>query len=391
MTTSIQDRLTAWVQEGRIEADAAQLQVAKRLDLLAEGLMEQQLARKGSALGWLFRRKDAPGPVRGLYVWGGVGRGKTMLMDLFFEQLPVRAKKRTHFHTFMRDVHARIHLWRQAARTGKVEGSDPVAPVAEALAKEAQILCFDEFSVTDIADAMLLGRLFEGLFARGVTIVATSNVEPDTLYKDGLNRALFLPFIHLLRERMDVLRLDARTDYRLEKLAGAAVYHVPADAGARVLLNQMFESLTGVSRAGAITLSVQGRALTVEKAAGGVGWVQFDDLCSRPLGASDYLEVARAFHTLFIEGVPVMGQAQRNEAKRFITLIDILYDAGVKTVISADAPAESLYRGEQGAEVFEFDRTVSRLIEMRSHDYLARPHGRGDSVASGDTTGLVET
>lgn len=391
MTSTVQERIAILVQEGRLDADAAQLDVARALDRLAAGLAELQLARKGSALGWLFGRKVPPAPVRGLYVWGSVGRGKTMLMDLFFEHLPVRSKRRTHFHTFMRDVHERIHAWRQASKAGQVQGSDPVAPVAEALAGDAQVLCFDEFAVTDIADAMLLGRLFEALFARGVTVVATSNVEPAQLYKDGLNRSLFLPFIRLLHERMDVLRLDARTDYRLEKLAGAQVYHVPADANAHVALERMFDSLIGAATPRSVLLDVKGRKLTVARAAQGVAWMSFADLCARPLGASDYLELAQEFHTLLIEQVPAMGQAQRNEAKRFITLIDILYDAGVKTVISADAPVDQLYRGEQGAEVFEFDRTVSRLIEMRSQEYLARPHGTGDSQASGDTTGLVET
>lgn len=391
MTNSVQDRLVALVTEGRLEADPAQQAVARSLDRLASRLAEARLARKGSALGWLFGKKAPPEPVRGLYVWGGVGRGKTMLMDLFFELLPVRAKRRAHFHAFMRDVHERIHQWRQASRAGQVQGSDPVAPVAQALADEAQVLCFDEFAVTDIADAMLLGRLFEALFARGVTVIATSNVEPENLYKDGLNRALFLPFIRLLHERMDIERLDARTDYRLEKLSGAEVYHVPADAAARAQLARVFEDLTGAATPRSVVLEVKGRKLTVDRAAQGVAWVHFNDLCARPLGASDYLELSREFHTVLIEGVPAMSQAQRNEAKRFITLIDVFYDAGVKTVITADAPADQLYQGDRGAEVFEFDRTVSRLIEMRSMDYLARPHGSGDSRASGDTTGLVET
>jgi cell division protein ZapE len=365
--------------------------VATRLDALAGQFMEAQMASKGSALGWLFSRKAKPEPVKGLYVWGSVGRGKTMLMDLFFDSFHYRRRRRAHFHAFMGDVHERIHAWRQASRKGEVKGADPVAPVADALADEANLLCFDEFSVTDIADAMLLGRLFEALFARGVTIVATSNVEPANLYKDGLNRSLFLPFIQMIHARMDVLRLDARTDYRLEKLAGASVYHAPLTPEAHKALAAIFERLTAGTAPHPATLHVKGRDIVLPVTAQGVAWVAFDDLCARPLGAADYLAIAQDFHTVVIEGVPALKQETRNEAKRFITLIDVFYDNGVKTVISADVPVQELYRGDWGVEVFEFERTVSRLIEMRSQEYLARPHGRADSAASGDTTGLVET
>lgn len=391
MPQSVRTRLETLIAEGRIEADEAQLGIADRLDALAMALRERSLGRKSSALGWLFGRKASPELLRGLYVWGGVGRGKTMLMDHFHALLPVQGKRRVHFHAFMRDVHERIHEWRQAARRGVVQGSDPVVPVATALAQEAQVLCFDEFAVTDIADAMLLGRLFEALFAQGVVVVATSNVHPDDLYRDGLNRALFLPFIRLLGERMDIVRLEARTDYRLEKLAGDEIYLSPLDSAAREALVRLFVGLTGGVEAEPAKLHVKGRIVEVPRAAQGVAWFGFDDLCARPLGASDYLEIAETYHTVLIEGVPRMEQAHRNQAKRFITLIDVFYDHGVKVIVSAEAQPDELYTGTTGAEVFEFARTISRLTEMRSEDYLARAHGRPDSSASGDSTGLVET
>jgi cell division protein ZapE len=314
-----------------------------------------------------------------------------MLMDLFFEALPVRRKRRVHFHAFMADAHERIHLWRQALKRGEVSGDDPIAPVAASLAEEAWVLCFDEFAVTDIADAMILGRLFTALFRHGVVVVATSNVEPDRLYEGGLNRALFLPFIELLKTRMEVVRLDARTDFRLEKLAGSPVYHVPADEAARAALDRSFKRLTGRERGDPVRLTVKGHALDVPQAAGGVARFAFPDLCAKPLGAADYLALAQDFHTVILEGIPRMAFEQRNEAKRFITLIDALYDNRVKLLASAEAEAPELYRAETGREAFEFDRTVSRLIEMRSEEYLSLAHGRPDSADSGNSTGLAET
>lgn len=391
MGLSVNERYAALVNGGQIERDPAQEAVIARLDSLAKALAENQLASKGSALGWMFGKKAKPQPVRGLYIWGSVGRGKTMLMDLFFDHLQVRYKRRAHFHAFMSDVHERIHAWRQASRAGQVKGSDPVAPVARELAKEATVLCFDEFAVTDIADAMLLGRLFENLFAEGVTIIATSNREPSELYKDGLNRSLFLPFIGMIEQKLEVLRLDARTDYRMEKLAGAAVYHAPIGAETHGLLDGIFRRLTGGVEPHPVHFKVKGRDVSVPVAAQGVAWCTFTDLCTKPLGASDFLAIAQDFHTVLLEGVPVMGQDHRNEAKRFITLIDVFYDNNVKVVISAEAQAQDLYRGTSGAEVFEFDRTVSRLIDMRSEEYLARPHGHASDQTSGSSAGLVET
>ena len=386
----VHERYEALIGTGAIERDPAQTQLVRALDGLAQDLERRRRATKGSALGWLFRRKDEPEQTRGLYIWGSVGRGKTMLMDLFHGAAP-EPKRRVHFHGFLADVHERIHAYRQALKAGTVKGDDPIGPVADQLADEATLLCFDEFTVTDIADAMILGRLFNHLFRRGVTVVATSNVEPDRLYEGGLNRALFLPFIETLKERVAVLRLDARTDFRLEKLGGAAVYHVPADASADAALDAAFKGLTGKGRGTPATLRVHGRDVHVPQEATGVARFTFDDLCRRPLGASDYMAIARAYHTLVVDRIPVMREAERNEAKRFITLIDTLYDRHVKLVASAAAEAHALYTAETGREAFEFDRTVSRLIEMRSTEYLAAPHGRGHSEASGASTGLVET
>jgi cell division protein ZapE len=385
-------RYESLVQAGHLEKDAAQAAVILRLDGLARQLGEKRLARKSSALGWLFGKKDdAPRAIKGLYIWGSVGRGKTMLMDLFFAAVPAQRKRRVHFHDFMADVHGRVHAWRQDLKEGKVKGADPIQPVADALADEAWVLCFDEFAVSDIADAMILGRLFRALWARDVVVVATSNVEPKDLYSGGLNRALFLPFIAELQGRMDTLRLDARTDYRLEKLSGAPVYHVPDDAAAQRALDQAWSRLTGGAVPRSSELVIRTRRVTVPASASGVARFSFEDLCARPLGASDYLMVARDFHTVILDHIPVLGYDRRNEAKRFITLIDVLYEHHVKLVASAEAEPQGLYKASEGREAFEFDRTASRLIEMRSESYLAAPHGRVGGQSGGDLGGLVET
>jgi cell division protein ZapE len=387
----VHERYEALVGTGAIERDPAQVRLVRALDRLVQELERRRRARKGSALGWLFGRKeDGDAAPKGLYIWGSVGRGKTMLMDLFYETAP-SPKRRVHFHGFLADAHERIHAHRQALKRGEVKGDDPILPVADALAEEAKLLCFDEFTVTDIADAMILGRLFGALFQRGVTVVATSNVEPDRLYEGGLNRALFLPFVAELKDRVAVLRLDARTDFRLEKLGGASVYHVPADEAAREALDRAFTGLTGKPRGRPAQIRVKGRDVAVPQEAAGVARFRFEDLCAQPLGASDFMALANTFHTIILDAIPVMGEGNRNEAKRFIILVDTLYDAHVKLVASAQAQAQDLYTATEGREAFEFDRTVSRLIEMRSSEYLALPHGRGDSEASGDSTGLVET
>ena len=384
-------RYAALVSCGAIERDSAQVRLVRALDDLAQVLERRKRARKGSALGWLFgRRDDGDGPPKGLYIWGSVGRGKTMLMDLFYEAAP-GTKRRVHFHGFLADAHERIHAHRQALKRGEAKGDDPIPVVAEALANEAALLCFDEFTVTDIADAMILGRLFAALFRHGVVVVATSNVEPDRLYEGGLNRALFLPFVVELTSRVSVLHLDSRTDFRMEKLGGASVYHVPADETARAALDLAFRGLTGKAKGRPATIRVRGHEVAVPEEAAGVARFTFADLCAQPLGASDYMALARSFHTLIVSDIPVMGPDDRNEAKRFITLVDTLYDGHVKLLASAAAEAQDLYTASEGREAFEFDRTVSRLIEMRSAEYLALPHGRGDSEASGSSAGLVET
>ena len=385
---SLKTRYHALIADGHLDNDPAQSAVVAELDRLADALAHHRLASKSSALGWLFGQKPRPA-LKGLYIWGSVGRGKTMLMDMFFEQIPGNRKRRAHFHSFMADVHERIHQWRYSDHGSK--GPDPIEPVAQALADEAWVLCFDEFTVTDITDAMILGRLFKALWEKGVVIVATSNVEPTQLYKNGLNRALFLPFIDLLAANVTIVELDARTDYRLEKLGGGTLFYSPADGQARLAMDEWWRKLTGSERRKPAQIKIKTRHIDVPAAAGGVARFQFEDLCAKPLGASDYLAVARAYHTVLIEGVPRMDLARRNEAKRFITLIDIFYENHVKLVMSAEAEVDALYGADSGFEAFEFQRTVSRLIEMRSDEYLGHPHGSRDSLASGHTTGLVET
>ncbi|MBX9759093.1 MAG: AFG1 family ATPase [Beijerinckiaceae bacterium] len=391
MDHPVSSAYTAKVLEGQVEADAAQRELVDRLDTLLDALAARRAARRSSPIRRLFRRPRKGEIIRGLYVWGSVGRGKTMLMDMFFAAAPQRRKRRAHFHAFMHDVHKRIHAWRQERKVGSVKGDDPIQPVADAIAREARLLCFDEFSVTDIADAMILGRLFEALFARGVVVVATSNVEPSRLYEGGLNRALFLPFIELLGERMEVIHLDARTDFRLEKIGGSPVYYTPADSGARASMDEMFRRLTGKDHGEPDVLPVFGRELKVPEAADHIARFSFAQLCAQPLASADYLALAENYHTIFVDGIPVMPAHMRNEAKRFINLIDTLYDQHVKLVASAEAEPTGLYTGTQGREAFEFERTASRLIEMQSQFYLALPHGRADSAASGSTAGLAET
>lgn len=375
MTASVSERYEALVETGRIESDEAQRAVVRRLNGMSDVLREMPpAASKRGALGWLFGKSaEARPPVKGLYVHGEVGRGKTMLMDLFFEALGAPKKRRVHFHAFMADVHRRIFAEREKAKRGQSSGEDPIAPVAAALADEASVLCFDEFAVTDIADAMILGRLFTKLFGHGVVVVATSNVAPDDLYAGGLQRANFLPFIALLRERLDVMRLDARTDYRLEKLEGLPVWHAPLGPEADRALDATWAKLTrGADEA--MRLTVLGRALEVPRAGLGAARVSFDALCRAPRAAADYLALAERFHTLVIDQIPILKAEERNEAKRFINLIDTLYDNGVKLFATAAGEPVALYQADEGKEAFEFRRTVSRLTEMRSAAYIAIPH-----------------
>jgi len=388
--TPIAARYRALVAERGFEFDPAQAELVGRLDALADKLKGYRAEAKPSGLSRLFGAKPAE-PPRGLYIHGPVGRGKTMLMDMFFDAAPAPLKRRTHFHAFMADVHARLHQWRQALKRGEVTGEDPIAPVAAELAREASLLCFDEFSVRDIADAMILGRLFTGLFAGGVVVVATSNVAPDDLYKDGLNRALFLPFVALLKERLDVVELDARADYRLEKLKRAPVYYKPLSPKADAALDAAFLALTGHERGPSMRIELLGRELDVPQAIDGVARFDFDALCRRPLGPADYLKLAQRFHTIVLDHIPRLSESERNEAKRFVILIDALYDMRVKLIASAAGEPDKLYAGAEGAEAFEFTRAASRLYEMRSADYLALPHGRESGAQAGDLGGIVET
>jgi len=391
MADTTSARYAALVAAGEIERDPAQEALVGTLARLNGRLAMHRLARKSSSLGWLFgSREKAEAELKGLYIWGEVGRGKTMLMDLFFASCPVKRKRRTHFHAFMLDVHERLRGYRNKLKFGELSEGDPVHLTADDLAEEAWVLCFDEFHVTDIADAMILGRLFTRLLARGVVVVATSNVEPSDLYREGLNRALFLPFIDLLNERMNVLRLEARTDFRLEKLIDVPVWHVPADDAATRALDSAWRRLTGGQQARPIELTVKGHLLRIPCAAMGAARFSFHDLCEQPLGAIDYLRIAHEFHTVVIDRVPVMTCAKRNEAKRFIALIDTIYDAGVKLLASAQAEPAALYAGTEGYEASEFKRTASRLMEMGSTAYLALPRGRAWAV-TGSSEGIVET
>ncbi|MET3522702.1 cell division protein ZapE [Mesorhizobium abyssinicae] len=373
---TVRQRYDHLVETGAIARDPAQERIAAALDRLTDEISAKRLAQKSSALGWLFARKQPPAAVRGLYIHGGVGRGKTMLMDMFFELLPVRRKRRVHFNDFMAEVQDRIQKHRQARKNGDVKEDDPIPPVARALAEQAWVLCFDEFSVTDIADAMILSRLFSALFANGVVLVATSNVAPENLYRDGLNRQLFLPFIGLLEHNAEVMTLDSDKDYRLEKLSRMAVYVSPADATADAALDEAWQAMTHGKPTAETALTVKGRQVLVPRAAGDAARFSFADLCEKPLGARDFLAIAGRFSTIFIDHVPVLGEGRRNEAKRFILLIDTLYDHHIRLVVSADAPPTGLYTAKRGNEVFEFERTASRLIEMQGHEWLEDWAGR---------------
>jgi cell division protein ZapE len=389
-SASFRAHYQALVSSGAIEPDAAQEEIAEAFADLEQRLSRYKPLCKQSLFGRLFADKD-DAPPRGLYVHGEVGRGKTMLMDMFFQHSTVQHKRRAHFHEFMAEVHERIYGFRQNIARGEIADGDVIALTAGSIFEEAWLLCFDEFHVTDIADAMILGRLFAKLFELGTVVVATSNVAPDDLYKGGLNRALFLPFIAQISEHMNVLRLDARTDFRLEKLAGVKMWLVPADAAADAALDKAWVSLTGSAPHKSRDISIKGRVLHVPCSSNGVARFPFTDICEKPLAASDYLRLAHDYHTIMIDRIPVMDYPERNAAKRFIALIDTLYDNGVKLMASAAADPLSLYLATEGNEANEFKRTSSRLIEMSSESYLALPHGHKDSEASGSSTGLVET
>lgn len=373
MTQTPSERYAALVSSGDIAFDPEQEALADRLTRLATELGNRRMAEKRSPLGWLFARRQKEAPVRGLYIWGEVGRGKTMLVDMFFEAVTVQRKRRAHFGDFMVDVHERVHRTRQRIAAGAVKGDDPIPPVAAGIAAETRLLCLDEFHVDDITDAMILGRLFTQLFDRGLVLVTTSNTAPDDLYANGLNRGLFLPFLALLKQRTAVVNLDAGTDYRLGRLRGGDVYFTPADAAARAAMDRAWTAVTDAREGKPMELEVKGRKVPVPQAARGAARFSFADLCERPLGANDYLKIARTFRTVFLDGVPVMEPKDRNVARRFVLLIDALYDHRVKLVVSADAEPDAL--NTAGDASAEFRRTASRLYEMRSEDYLAAPHG----------------
>ncbi len=360
--------LDTQIASGKLKPDAEQTEVARRLDRLADELVRAEAASGG----WgarLFARKPAE-PPRGVYLWGGVGRGKSMLMDLFFAHARVQKKRRVHFHEFMQECHDRIHRWRQNHEVSRT--SEPIRPLARAIAEEARLLCFDEFPVHDIADAMILGRLFFALFELGVVVVATSNRPPDDLYKGGLQRELFVPFIGLIKQKLDVLPLDGATDYRLERLGRVPVYLCPDGPEARADLADAFRRLTLDAPGVPEQITVKGRIVPVPRAADGVAWFVFRDLCDQALGAGDYLAIARRYHTVILEGIPAMSPETRDQAKRFVTLIDALYERKVNLICSAAAQPEGLYPAGDGS--FEFQRTVSRLEEMQSAEYLGQPH-----------------
>jgi cell division protein ZapE len=391
MPETFKAQYAALIDEGKIEADPGQLILAGQLSALSDRLEQHRLARKSSSLGWLFGKREQAGlPLKSLYIYGEVGRGKTMMMDLFFATVAVKRKRRVHFHEFMTDVHERVHVYRQEIKNGALPEQDPIRRAAAAIVDETWLLCFDEFHVTDIADAMILGRLFTRLFELGVVVVATSNLAPSELYKDGLNRGLFLPFIDLLQQYCELVRLDARIDFRLEKLTGMPTWYVPADAKAEAALDDAWRRLAGADAGAPHELVVKGHIVRVPKASMGVARFSFDDLCAQPLAAADYLKIAHEFHTIILDRIPVMDYAHRNEAKRFIILIDTLYDHAVKLLASAAAQPDELYSGIEGYEAVEFKRTASRLIEMRSQSYLGLPHGprQGPAVDTGE---IVET
>ncbi|WP_072395915.1 cell division protein ZapE [Hyphomicrobium sp. CS1GBMeth3] len=362
MAESVLGQYERRVALGEIEADGAQREAAQRLDRLAEELVHWSAAGRSGFFSAIFRPRMPP--PRGVYLHGAVGRGKTMLMDLFHETVSFAPKRRVHFHEFMGDVHERIQRGRATT------DGDPIPFVAAEIAAEAGLLCFDELTVTDIADAMILSRLFKALLARGVVVVATSNAQPERLYWNGLNRQLFLPFIALIEEHMDVLELKSAKDFRLEKLAGRCLYFSPCDARAAAEIEAHWTRLTGHHPGAPASLEVKGRHVPVPLASMGVARFTFGDLCEKPLGATDYLHIAHAFHTIVLEGIPMLTPERRNEARRLVHLIDTLYDNRNCLIVSAEAEPARLYPDGDGA--FLFERTASRLMEMRSEAYLAR-------------------
>jgi cell division protein ZapE len=388
--TSPESEYQALIQAGELKPDTDQARAVAAFERLHTELISYPVIRKKEGFHvrlpigifrWL-RKKPAP---QGIYLYGGVGRGKSMLMDLFYSVAPIASKRRVHFHEFMLDIHARLKAWHDFSVQTRIQhGSrasddDPIPSIARKIASEATLLCFDELQVTDIADAMVLTRLFKELFAQGVIIVATSNRPPDDLYKNGLNRQRFLPFIEEIQEKLETISLEGPVDYRYNRLKGAQTYYYPVNAETTAQLAVIFFRLTDRriedrAKVPSEELNVQGRKLFVPKAARGVAVFSFKRLCANPLGSADYLAIARTYHTVIMVAVPQFDKENNDEARRFITFIDALYEHHVKFLCSAAVPLQSLYTGSDLH--FEFERTVSRLMEMQSEDYLTKGHGK---------------
>ena len=352
------------VERGLWDFEPGQESVVYELERLNQDLNSYMKSKQGL---WGKITRHNQKPPFGLYIYGGVGRGKSVLMDLFFSSTCIEHRRRVHFHAFMLETHARINSQRQASTSG-----DPIKYVARNIASKTELLCFDEFQVSDPADAMILQRLFKKMFERNLIVVATSNRPTKDLYKDGLNRDLFLPFIELLEDRCNVIEMDVSRDYRLEKLTSMPAYFTPVNSENLMALEQAFLRIAGTENTEPTVLTVQGRELSIKRTANGVGMTDFDELCRKPLGTADYLAIAEVFNTLFVTGIPCMEPEHRNEAKRFINLVDVLYEHNVNLICSADTEPEQLYRKGNGS--FEFARAVSRLFEMQTTAYLSRPH-----------------
>lgn len=384
MITDPLSKYNEMLAAGELRTDAHQKAIVDRLHALHQSLSgyEHSQASRSGFLNRIFSKKQNSPRPKGLYIHGEVGRGKSMIMDLFYETAPLAAKRRVHFHAFMLEIHKAMHDWRYMDAADRkalhdTDGDDPIPPLAAMIAKDSLLLCFDEFQVSDVTDAMILGRLFSHLLDRGVVMVLTSNRPPDDLYKDGLNRELFLPTIAMIQEKLHVVSLNGPTDYRLERMKGMEVYYHPLGQEATNALSKAFWRLTDHevadrSQVGPEELVVQGRTIRVPVADKGVAVFSFKKLCGAALGAADYLQIAWHYHTVIMVGIPRLGPENRNEAKRFVTFIDVLYENNVKFLCCAEVVPEDLY--QEGHGKFEFQRTVSRLIEMQSRDYLAQGH-----------------
>ena len=369
------------IELGELKKDARQAEIVEKFQQLFLTLSAKNSRKKQNFFSKIFFPQNIETPIKGLYIYGDVGRGKSMLMDLFYDLAPGQ-KRRVHFHAFMLEIHQEMHEWRYMNSQKRIkkfgtDADDPIPPLAASIAEKSPLLCFDEFQVTDVTDAMILGRLFGALFERNVILVLTSNRIPDDLYKDGLNRVLFIPTIEMLKDKMDVTALNGQTDYRLERMKGMEVYHYPLGEKATEELSKSFWRLTDHefddrTAVGPETIDVQGRHLHVPVASRGVAVVSFKKMCAAALGSADYLALAWRYHTIIMVGIPSMGPENRNEAKRFVTFIDALYENNVKFLCSAAVAPENLYA--EGHGHFEFQRTVSRLIEMQSKEYLAKGH-----------------